>query len=225
MFPVHRVWPKPSCKAQWKGEGDKADKGRGGKTTSGNGQAWSSASFRGQWTGKKWRKLVAKSSVVPQRPSRLRDCWWWWWWHENILLQTLSGDSHSVPVPPPCYHNGMWNRSQPLGKKCSWQVTTKHAYILDPMKSEWADYIVQGDPIREMSSHATHHRMLDHHRLSLLNHCGLILVWRVKLVCANWSPLEKKKKGRQRKKMGGGEGIDSSKVFPQNPCTRGKKQM
>ena len=27
----------------------------------------------------KWRKLVAKSSVVPQRPRRLRD-WWWWWW-------------------------------------------------------------------------------------------------------------------------------------------------
>ena len=27
----------------------------------------------------KWRKLVAKSSVVPQRPSRLRNGWWWWW--------------------------------------------------------------------------------------------------------------------------------------------------
>ena len=27
----------------------------------------------------KWRKLVAKSSVVPQRPSRLRN-WWWRWW-------------------------------------------------------------------------------------------------------------------------------------------------
>ena len=27
----------------------------------------------------KWRKLVVKSSVVPQRPSRLRDRWWWWW--------------------------------------------------------------------------------------------------------------------------------------------------
>ena len=24
--------------------------------------------------------LVAKSSVVPQRPSQLRDWWWWWWW-------------------------------------------------------------------------------------------------------------------------------------------------
>ena len=28
----------------------------------------------------KWRQPVAKSSVVPQRPSRLRDWWWWWWW-------------------------------------------------------------------------------------------------------------------------------------------------
>ena len=32
-----------------RGEEDKADKGRGGKTTSGNGQAWSSPSPRGQW--------------------------------------------------------------------------------------------------------------------------------------------------------------------------------
>ena len=26
----------------------------------------------------KWRKLVVKSSVVPQRPAKLRDRWWWW---------------------------------------------------------------------------------------------------------------------------------------------------
>ena len=44
---------KSSCKAKWKGEEDKADRGRGGRT-SGNGQAWSSASPRGQWrTGAK----------------------------------------------------------------------------------------------------------------------------------------------------------------------------
>ena len=43
------VWPKPSCTAQWKGEEDKADRGRGGKTTSENGQAVSSPSRRGQW--------------------------------------------------------------------------------------------------------------------------------------------------------------------------------
>ena len=34
----------------------------------------------------KWRKLVAKSSVVPQRPSCLRDRWWWWWWWWSWLL-------------------------------------------------------------------------------------------------------------------------------------------
>ena len=53
MSPVHQVWPKLSCKAQWKGEEDKADRGRGGQATSRNGQAWSSPSPRGQWrTGK-----------------------------------------------------------------------------------------------------------------------------------------------------------------------------
>ena len=36
-----------------KGEEDKADRGRGGKTTSGNGQAWSSLSPRGQWRTEK----------------------------------------------------------------------------------------------------------------------------------------------------------------------------
>ena len=35
ISPVHQVWPKPFCTAQWKGEEDKADRRRGGKTTSG----------------------------------------------------------------------------------------------------------------------------------------------------------------------------------------------
>ena len=39
-----------------------------------NGNAWSTPRPRGQWrTGEKWRKLVVKSSEVPQRPSWLRD--------------------------------------------------------------------------------------------------------------------------------------------------------
>ena len=33
----------------------------------------------------KWRKLVAKSSVVPQWLWRLRDWWWWWWWSLKAL--------------------------------------------------------------------------------------------------------------------------------------------
>ena len=93
----------------WKGEEDKVDRGRGGKTTSGNGQAWSSPSPRGQWrTGKIWRKLVAKSSVVPQWPSWLRDRWWWWWWWQCAGFLYLCGvyslsllsltPAHSPPI-------------------------------------------------------------------------------------------------------------------------------
>ena len=82
MSSIHQVRPKPTCKAQWKEEENKADRRRGGKTPSAhlNGQAWSLPSPREQWkTEKKWRKLVVKSSVVLQRPSQLRDRWRWKW--------------------------------------------------------------------------------------------------------------------------------------------------
>ena len=69
QFPVHQVWSKRSWKAQWKGEEDKADKGRGGKTSG------IAKSQRAVENREKWRKLVAKSSVVPKRPSQLRDKW------------------------------------------------------------------------------------------------------------------------------------------------------
>ena len=76
---VLQVWPKPSFKARWEGEEDKADRGRGGKLTS---EEWTGLEFakskRSVENGGKWKKLVAKSSVVPQRPARLRDRWWWW---------------------------------------------------------------------------------------------------------------------------------------------------
>ena len=69
MSPVHPVWPKPSCKAQWKGEEDKADRGRGGKITSGNGQAWSLPSPRGQWrTGKNGGNWLQNHLWCPNNP-------------------------------------------------------------------------------------------------------------------------------------------------------------
>ena len=72
MSPVHQVWPKPSCKAQRKGEED----GRQKKRREDN-REWAGLEFaksqRAVENRDKWRKLVAKSSVVPQRPSWLRD--------------------------------------------------------------------------------------------------------------------------------------------------------
>ena len=53
MSPVHQVWSKPSCKAQWKGEENKADRKRSGKITLAKRRAWRSPSLRGQWGTKK----------------------------------------------------------------------------------------------------------------------------------------------------------------------------
>ena len=76
MSPVHHVWPKPSCKAQWKREEDKA---RQRKRWEDNIAEWSGLEFgksqRVVGNQEKWKKLVAKSSVMPQRPSRLRARW------------------------------------------------------------------------------------------------------------------------------------------------------
>ena len=46
----------------------------------------------------------------------------------------------STPVLP------QWHLKDPghSAKKCRWQVTPRHSYTLDPMKSEWADYSCPG---------------------------------------------------------------------------------
>ena len=59
-FPFIRSGQNHLAKHSERGEEDKADRGRGGKTTSGNGQAWSSAGPRGRWrtgeNGENWLK-------------------------------------------------------------------------------------------------------------------------------------------------------------------------
>ena len=49
-----------------------------------------------------------------------------------------QSDSYSVSVPHPFTAVGR-KRPRSFCQKCRWQVTPKHVYILDPMKSEWAD--------------------------------------------------------------------------------------
>ena len=60
MSPVHQVWPKPSCKAQRKGEEDKADR----KRLEDNIREWTGLVFaksqRAVGNKEKWRKLVVK---------------------------------------------------------------------------------------------------------------------------------------------------------------------
>ena len=51
----------------------------------------------------------------------------------------LCTDSYSVSVLPLCYRSST-QKTVVILPKCRWQVTHKHAYTLDPMKSEWAGY-------------------------------------------------------------------------------------
>ena len=94
MFPVHQVWPKPILQGTVKG----------GRRQGGQRKRWED-NIR-EWTGleftksqravenrEKWRKRVAKSSVVPQRPSRLRDWWWWWYWIFPTMVEFLQNIS------------------------------------------------------------------------------------------------------------------------------------
>ena len=39
-------------------------------------------------------------------------------------------------------------RPRSFGQKCRWQVTPKHSYMLDPTKSEWADYAAVKHSVR-----------------------------------------------------------------------------
>ena len=80
MSPVHQVWPKPSCKAKSIFQGTVNGgrrQGRQRKRWQDNLREWTGLEFgrsqRAVENRRKWRKLVAKSCVVPQRPSRLRD--------------------------------------------------------------------------------------------------------------------------------------------------------
>ena len=48
-----------------------------------------------------WNKLIVKSSVVPRRPSRLRDRWWWWWrWSIQTPVKLIT----SAPFARKIYH-------------------------------------------------------------------------------------------------------------------------
>ena len=60
---------KTTLQGTVKGEDDKADRGRGGKTTLGNGQAWSSPNPRGQWsTGKNGGNWARNHLWCPNDP-------------------------------------------------------------------------------------------------------------------------------------------------------------
>ena len=69
-----------------------------------------------------WRKLVAKSSVVPQRPSRLRDCWWWWLCKRPPVIQNIFTKmcaTEAVANDPKHLHQTVYSASEPRSLEIS----------------------------------------------------------------------------------------------------------
>ena len=74
MFSIYYIWPKPSCDGTVK-EGRRYCRQR--KRWEDNMREWTGLEFahpKGRVENREeWRKLIVKSSVVPQQPSWLRD--------------------------------------------------------------------------------------------------------------------------------------------------------
>ena len=104
---------------------------------------------------------------------------------------TLCADSYSESVPSPVLPQ--WHLKDPghsaksAGSKlCPNTHTLLTQRSRSGLTTPQSRHSVRTYP--ETSSHATCQKTFGHNRLSLLNHCGLILVYRVKLVCASQFP-------------------------------------
>ena len=65
-------WPRLSYREQFKKGDEEADRGNDGKSTSRSGLALNGILWKTE-NREEWRKLVVKSTVVPQQSARLLD--------------------------------------------------------------------------------------------------------------------------------------------------------
>ena len=79
----------------------------------------------------KWRKLGAKSSVVPQQPSWLQERWWWWWWWWNGLSQ-----KHPLPLPAA-------PEKVPLGQKSHTKITIESCAMAETKQNQRESFYSQ----------------------------------------------------------------------------------
>ena len=108
---------------------------------------------------------------------------------ENFLLQCQLCVLTLIQCPfhprvTAVVHKRPWSFSQ----KCRWQVNLNTHTLLTQQTRIGLTMLLSRHSVgtyQETSSHATRQVTLGHCRLSSLSCCGLILAWRVELVCVN----------------------------------------
>ena len=96
VSPVHQTWPKPPCKAEWKGQEDKADRGRGRKTRQTEeevgrqhqGMKRPGVHHVPERSGEQEKMEETGREVICGAPATpaVRDSWRWRWKSQNDLL-------------------------------------------------------------------------------------------------------------------------------------------
>ena len=92
LSPTHQVWPNHLARHSERGKKTRQTEEEVGGQHQGIDRPWLRQVPEGSGEqGQLERKLVVKSSVVPQRPSRLPDRWWRWLWFQlNLSLCSLA---------------------------------------------------------------------------------------------------------------------------------------
>ena len=123
MSPVLQVWPNHLAKHSERGKKTKQTEEEVGRQHQGMDRPGVRQVPEGVENREKWRKLVAKSSVVPQRPSQLRDLWWWWY--------------ISVAESMPHYSAHWWIGHGVVSVFSIHHSDWKHPALISPLVTRW----------------------------------------------------------------------------------------
>ena len=145
-FPFIRSGQNHLASHSERGKKDKADRGRGGKATSGNGQAWSSSSPRGQWEQGKMEKTGCK--IICGAPTTLAGkglmMMMMTIWHSSLInklnrnTKVQHGKSHNSPKRLHALIKRTENLQHQTGH-CSGSILRKWALLsCDCTADKWA---------------------------------------------------------------------------------------
>ena len=106
------------------------------------------------------------------------------------IVNVLCWLSFGVRRTPPAAAVA-WKIRKSFCQKRRWQVTPKHTYTFDPMRSGLTILSRHSVGTTQENQLTCKQGTLGHSRSSSLSHCGLILAYIVELVCLGWSPFIK----------------------------------
>ena len=102
-------------------------------------------------------------------------------------------------------------------QKCRWQVTSKHAYTLDPTRLEWADNATVQAQCGNLSGNKLM-QLVRKHLATVVSVCWATVAWSWPKKWNWWARADLHLKEKHR------QGVNP-RTFPPNPCKWGKSHL